>query len=88
VIEEITPRAAERLEFYGQPLAVGDRVTHCPDIVLRPLLLCTHVQGYVWCDPIPVLRQLLLQQPRRRHLLGGWASTSTSASDHLRLQGA
>src|SRR5215216_1296890 len=30
VVAEITPTAAERIEFYGRRLAVGDRITMCP----------------------------------------------------------
>ena len=33
VVAEITPTAAERIEFYGRRLAVGDRITMCPDVV-------------------------------------------------------
>ena len=48
VISEITPTAAESLEFYGRPLKVGDRITMCPDIVCGSCYECTHVMGYVW----------------------------------------
>ena len=33
VIEEIGSAARTELEFYGRPLAVGDRVVMCPDVV-------------------------------------------------------
>jgi len=33
VVAEITPTAAERIEFCGLRLAVGDRITMCPDVV-------------------------------------------------------
>ena len=72
VIEEITPLAAERLEFYGQPLAVGDRVTHCPDIVCGRCYSCTHVQGYVWCDRSSCYGNSF-SSTEAPHLMGGWA---------------
>ena len=50
VIAEISPTAAERIEFYGRRLAVGDRITMCPDVVCGRCYPCTHVMGYVWCD--------------------------------------
>jgi threonine dehydrogenase-like Zn-dependent dehydrogenase len=50
VVEEITPGAAERIEFYGRPLKVGDRITMCPDVVCGRCYECTHVMGYVWCE--------------------------------------
>ena len=72
MIEEITPLAAERLEFYGQPLAVGDRVTHCPDIVCGRCYSCTHVQGYVWCDRSSCYGNSF-SATVAPHLMGGWA---------------
>jgi D-arabinose 1-dehydrogenase-like Zn-dependent alcohol dehydrogenase len=50
VIAEISPTAAKRIEFYGRRLAVGDRITMCPDVVCGRCYPCTHVMGYVWCD--------------------------------------
>jgi len=50
IIAEITPQAAERIEFYGRRLKVGDRITHCPDLVCGQCYTCKHVMGYVWCD--------------------------------------
>jgi threonine dehydrogenase-like Zn-dependent dehydrogenase len=50
VVSEITPYAAEHLEFYGRPLKVGDRIAMCPDIVCGQCYECKHVMGYVWCE--------------------------------------
>jgi L-iditol 2-dehydrogenase len=50
LVAEITPSAAENLEFYGRRLAVGDRITMCPDVVCGRCYECTHVMGYVWCE--------------------------------------
>jgi len=72
VIEEITASAAEQLEFYGQPLAVGDRVTMCPDVVCGRCYSCTHVMGYVWCDRSRCYGNSFTSAAAP-HLLGGWA---------------
>ncbi len=50
MVVEITPSAVENLEFYGRRLAVGDRITMCPDVVCGRCYECTHVMGYVWCE--------------------------------------
>ena len=72
VVAEITPSAAERIEFYGRPLAVGDRITMCPDIVCGRCYPCTHVMGYVWCDRSECYgNSFTSAEPP--HLLGGWA---------------
>jgi threonine dehydrogenase-like Zn-dependent dehydrogenase len=72
VVAEITPGAAERIEFYGRPLAVGDRVTMCPDVVCGRCYECTHVMGYVWCERSQCYgNSFTSAEPP--HLLGGFA---------------
>ena len=72
VVAEITPTAAERIEFYGRRLAVGDRITMCPDVVCGRCYPCTHVMGYVWCDNSQCYgNSFTSAEPP--HLLGGWA---------------
>ena len=72
VVAEITPAAAERVEFYGRRLAVGDRITMCPDVVCGRCYPCTHVMGYVWCDNSQCYgNSFTSAEPP--HLLGGWA---------------
>ena len=72
VIAEISPTAAERIEFYGRRLAVGDRITMCPDVVCGRCYPCTHVMGYVWCDNSQCYgNSFTSAEPP--HLLGGWA---------------
>jgi len=72
VIDEITPSAAEKLEFYGQRLGVGDRVTMCPDVVCGRCYSCTHVMGYVWCDRSECYGNSFTSAVAP-HLMGGWA---------------
>jgi threonine dehydrogenase-like Zn-dependent dehydrogenase len=72
VIAEISPTAAESIEFYGRQLAVGDRITMCPDVVCGRCYPCTHVMGYVWCDNSQCYgNSFTSAEPP--HLLGGWA---------------
>jgi L-iditol 2-dehydrogenase len=72
VIAEITPTAAERIEFDGRRLAVGDRVTMCPDVVCGRCYECTHVMGYVWCENSQCYgNSFTSAEPP--HLLGGMA---------------
>ena len=72
VITEISPRGADRIEFYGRRLAVGDRITMCPDVVCGRCYSCTHVMGYVWCDNSQCYgNSFTSAEPP--HLLGGWA---------------
>ncbi|GAA3602910.1 zinc-binding dehydrogenase [Microlunatus ginsengisoli] len=72
IVTEITPRAAERIEFYGRRLKVGDRITHCPDIVCGRCYTCKHVSGWVWCDNSECYGNSLTSADPP-HLLGGWA---------------
>ncbi len=72
VVAEITPTAAEKIEFYGRRLAVGDRITMCPDVVCGRCYPCTHVMGYVWCDNSECYgNSFTSAEPP--HLLGGWS---------------
>ena len=72
VVAEITPTAAEQIEFYGRRLAVGDRITMCPDVVCGRCYPCTHVMGYVWCDNSQCYGNSF-SSAEPPHLLGGWA---------------
>ena len=72
VISEITPTAAESLEFYGRPLKVGDRITMCPDIVCGSCYECRHVMGYVWCEYSDCYGNSY-SSADPPHLMGGWA---------------
>jgi threonine dehydrogenase-like Zn-dependent dehydrogenase len=72
LISEITPKAAESLEFYGKPLKVGDRITMCPDIVCGQCYECNHVMGYVWCQNSDCYGNSYTSATAP-HLMGGWA---------------
>ena len=72
IVSEITPKAAESLEFYGRPLKVGDRITMCPDIVCGQCYECKHVMGYVWCQHSDCYGNSYTSA-KAPHLMGGWA---------------
>jgi threonine dehydrogenase-like Zn-dependent dehydrogenase len=72
IVAEITPRAAERIEFYGRRLKVGDRVTMCPDVVCGQCYTCKHVAGYVWCENSQCYGNSFTSADAP-HLLGGWS---------------
>jgi threonine dehydrogenase-like Zn-dependent dehydrogenase len=72
IVSEITPAAAAGLEFYGRPLAVGDRITMCPDVVCGHCYECKHVMGYVWCENSDCYGNSYTSATWP-HLMGGWA---------------
>ena len=72
VISELGPGSAETLEFYGQPLKVGDRVTMCPDVVCGRCYECKHVMGYVWCQHSRAYGNSYSSEDWP-YLMGGWA---------------
>jgi L-iditol 2-dehydrogenase len=47
IVAEITPGV---VDFYGEPLHVGDRLTMCPDVVCGKCYTCRHVFSYPWCE--------------------------------------
>ena len=71
-VSEITPAAASRLEFYGRPLKVGDRIAMCPDVVCGQCYECKHVMGYVWCEHSDCYGNSYTSA-QAPHLMGGWA---------------
>jgi threonine dehydrogenase-like Zn-dependent dehydrogenase len=79
VIEELGPGAAEGLEYYGRPLAVGDRVVMCPDVVCGRCWWCRHY-SMVWCENITCYG-VTLGCEAAPHLFGGWAEHMVLRSD-------
>lgn len=73
IIEEILGDHPDRLvDFDGQPLRVGDRITMSPDIVCGKCYWCRHNNGFPLCSGIRSLGTLVsCNEPP--HLLGGWA---------------
>ena len=50
IVAEITKEARTGLEFEGQSLKEGDRVTMCPDVVCGKCWYCRHTDSYPKCD--------------------------------------
>ena len=72
VIDEIGAVARERLEFSGRPLAPGDRVVMCPDVVCGTCWYCRNLHGMPWCENQRCYgMSLTCDEPP--HLFGGWA---------------
>jgi L-iditol 2-dehydrogenase len=79
VIEELGPGADRELEFYGQRLAVGDRVVMCPDVVCGRCWYCRHGR-MLWCENA-VCYGVTLGCSEAPHLFGGWAEHMVLRSD-------
>jgi len=72
VIDEIGSMARERLDFSGRPLAVGDRVVMCPDVVCGTCWYCRNLHGMPWCENVRCYgMSITCDEPP--HLFGGWA---------------
>ena len=71
VVEARPPRGQRAVvDFYGSPLAEGDRVVISPDIVCGKCYWCRHSFGYTWCDNIRSYGHLVSTESP--HLFGGW----------------
>lgn len=65
-------RGAERRDFDGEPLRVGDRVALCPDVVCGQCYECRHRFAYPWCENLRGYgNSFCCDDPP--HLFGGWA---------------
>jgi threonine dehydrogenase-like Zn-dependent dehydrogenase len=68
IVVEVTPGT---VDFYGEPLKVGDRITMCPDVVCGKCYNCRHIFAYSWCENWQGYGNSFraTEQP----LMGGWA---------------
>lgn len=68
IVVDVTPTA---VDFYGNRLQVGDRITMCPDVVCGTCYNCRHIFGYSWCENWRGYGNSFraTEQP----LMGGWA---------------
>jgi L-iditol 2-dehydrogenase len=71
VVAEIGAKAAKEMEFYGNELKVGDRVTMSPDVVCGKCWYCRNTFGYPWCEHMKAYGNAFpsTQEP---YLFGGW----------------
>ncbi len=68
IVVDVTPTA---VDFYGNRLRIGDRITMCPDVVCGTCYNCRHIFGYSWCEHWRGYGNSFraTEQP----LMGGWA---------------
>jgi len=71
-IAEIGAEAQARGDFYGRELAVGDRVTMCPDLVCGECWTCRNTFAYPWCENVRGYGNAF-SADEAPHLTGGWA---------------
>jgi L-iditol 2-dehydrogenase len=71
-VAEIGKRARTRLEYTGKPLAVGDRVVMCPDILCGRCHYCRNGFGFPLCENIRGYGNHFTAT-EAPHLMGGWA---------------
>ncbi len=72
VVAEIGSVARKEMEFYGEELNEGDRVTLSPDLVCGKCWYCRNTFGYPWCDHIKAYGNAF-SSTQSPHLFGGWA---------------
>lgn len=71
-VAEIGKAAATSLEYTGKPLAVGDRVVMCPDILCGKCYYCRNTFGFPLCENIKGYGNAFSCDDGQ-HLMGGWA---------------
>lgn len=73
IIEEIDPEGAKKLEFGGEILKPGDRVTMCPDVVCGECWYCKNFPNYPWCDKMLFSYGNMRSCEDGNHLYGGFS---------------
>jgi L-iditol 2-dehydrogenase len=71
-VAEIGRNARAGLEYTGKPLAVGDRVVLCPDILCGRCYYCRNTFGFPLCENIRGYGNAF-SCAEAPHLMGGWA---------------
>jgi L-iditol 2-dehydrogenase len=72
-IEEIDEEGSRNLEFDGELLKAGDRVTICPDVVCGTCYYCKNFPNYPWCDHLLFSYGNMRSCKDPPHLYGGFA---------------
>ncbi|MEN6594084.1 MAG: zinc-binding dehydrogenase [Clostridiaceae bacterium] len=73
IIEEIDPEGALHLDFDGNILKVGDRVTMCPDVVCGTCWFCKNMPTYPWCEHMLFSYGNMRSCNDGKHLYGGFS---------------
>lgn len=68
IVADIMPGT---VDFYGESLKVGDRITMCPDVVCGKCYNCRHIFAYSWCENWRGYGNSF--RASETPLMGGWA---------------
>lgn len=71
-VVEISPEDKCTIEYHGQELKVGDRVTMCPNIICGRCWYCRHVFAYPFCAQNTTIG-LSFPSNKPPFVVGGWA---------------
>ena len=72
-IEELDDEASRNLDYDGNILKPGDRVTMCPDVVCGKCHYCKNFPNYPWCDRLDFSYGNMRTCAHAPHLYGGFA---------------
>ena len=59
------------IEYSGQDLKIGDRVTNCPNVICGECWYCRHIHGYPYCAQHQGIGMTYFSD-RFPYLVGGW----------------
>lgn len=71
VVVEMNGRGRD-IEYSGQDLKVGDRVTHCPNVICGRCWYCRSIHGYPYCAEHQGIG-MTYYADRFPYIVGGWA---------------
>ena len=73
IIEDIDDIGAQNLDFDGEVLKPGDRVTMCPDVVCGKCWYCKNYPTYPWCEHMLFSYGNMRSCNDGKHLYGGFS---------------
>lgn len=73
IIEEIDQEGSLNLDYDGNILKPGDRVTMCPDVVCGKCWYCKNMPNYPWCEKLQFTYGNMRSCLDGNHLYGGFS---------------
>ncbi|MGI6403128.1 MAG: zinc-binding dehydrogenase [Oscillospiraceae bacterium] len=73
IIEEIDQEGSLNLDYDGNILKPGDRVTMCPDVVCGKCWYCKNMPSYPWCEKLQFTYGNMRSCLDGNHLYGGFS---------------
>jgi len=70
-IVEMHPEDKNLIEYHGDELKIGDRVTMCPNIICRNCWYCRHIFAYPFCAKNTTIG-LSFPSDKHPYVAGGW----------------